>query len=45
MTISTNGVNFTPKKNFRGTGTFNYTVKDLDNAESNEVTVRVNVVK
>ena len=45
VSVVTNGVNFTPKRNFRGTDTFSYTVKDLDGAESNEVTVRVNVVK
>ncbi|MEA2115911.1 MAG: Ig-like domain-containing protein [Thermodesulfobacteriota bacterium] len=45
VTVLTNGVNYTPKKNFRGTDTFNYTVTDLAGAESNEVTVRVNVVK
>jgi hypothetical protein len=45
VSVVTNGVNFTPKKNFRGTDTFSYTVADLDGAESNEVTVRVNVVK
>ena len=41
----TNGVIYTPKRNFRGTDTFNYTVADLDGAVSNEVTVRVNVVR
>ena len=45
VTVLTNGVNYTPKKNFRGTDTFNYIVSDLDGAPSNEVTVRVNVVK
>jgi hypothetical protein len=48
VTVVTNGVNYTPKRNFRGTDTFNYTVTDLTdlpNGVSNEVTVRVNVVK
>jgi FtsP/CotA-like multicopper oxidase with cupredoxin domain len=45
VSVVTNGVEFTPKKNFRGTDTFNYTVADLDGAVSNEATVRVNVVK
>lgn len=41
----TNGVNYSPKRNFRGTETFNYTVMDLDGAVSNEVTVRINVTR
>ena len=49
VTVVTNGVNYTPKRNFRGTDTFNYTVTDtsgdLVTETSNEVTVRVNVVK
>jgi hypothetical protein len=45
VTVLTNGVNYTPKRNFRGTDTFKYIVSDLDGAPSNEVTVRVNVVK
>ena len=49
VSIVTNGVNYTPKKNFRGTDTFNYTVTDTsgdtETETSNEVTVRVNVVK
>ncbi|MEZ5476947.1 MAG: DUF5011 domain-containing protein [Thiolinea sp.] len=45
VTVLTNGVNYTPRNNFRGTDTFNYTVTDLDGAVSNEVTVRVNVVR
>ena len=45
VNVITNGVNYVPKRNFRGTDTFNYTVTDLDGAVSNEVTVRVNVVK
>ena len=45
LTVVTNGVNYEPKRNFRGTDTFNYTVTDLDGAVSNEVTVRVNVVR
>ena len=45
VTVVDNGVNYTPKRNFRGTDTFSYTVADLDDAVSNEVTVRINVVK
>ena len=45
VTVITNGVNYVPKRNFRGTDTFNYTVTDLDGDVSNEVTVRVNVVR
>jgi hypothetical protein len=45
VSVITNGVSYTPKRNFRGTDTFNYTVTDRDGAVSNEVTVRVNVVK
>lgn len=45
VNVITNGVNYVPKRNFRGTDTFNYIVRDLDGAPSNEVTVRVNVVR
>jgi hypothetical protein len=45
VTVITNGVSYKPKRNFRGTDTFNYTVTDLDGEPSNEVTVRVNVVR
>ena len=45
VNVITNGVNYVPKRNFRGTDTFSYTVTDLDGAVSNEVTVRVNVVR
>ena len=38
-------VTFDPKKGFRGTDSFKYTVNDNDGATSNEATVRVNVVK
>jgi FtsP/CotA-like multicopper oxidase with cupredoxin domain len=38
-------VTFTPKRGFRGTDTFKYTVNDDAGATSNEATVRVNVVK
>jgi FtsP/CotA-like multicopper oxidase with cupredoxin domain len=38
-------VTFDPKKGFRGTDTFKYTVNDNTGATSNEATVRVNVVK
>lgn len=54
-TISTRGgtvanqlngtVIYTPKRNFRGTDTFTYTVDDNEGATSNEATVRINVVK
>jgi len=37
-------VTYTPKKGFRGTDTFQYTVMDNDGATSNEATVRINVV-
>lgn len=36
---------YTPKRNFRGTDTFTYTVKDNQGATSNTATVRVNVVR
>jgi len=38
-------VTFIPKRGFRGTDTFKYTVNDNTGATSNEATVRVNVVK
>jgi FtsP/CotA-like multicopper oxidase with cupredoxin domain len=47
-TVVENGdgtVTYTPKKGFRGTDTFKYTVNDNAGATSNEATVRVNVVK
>jgi len=37
-------VTYRPKKNFRGTDTFTYTVKDQAGATSNVATVRVNVL-
>lgn len=43
--VVTNGVNFTPRKNFTGTDEFTYTVKDLDGAVSNVATVTVNVTR
>ena len=36
-------VTYVPKRGFRGTDTFKYTVRDNDGATSNEATVRVNV--
>ena len=45
-TITNNGdgtVDFDPKRGFRGTDTFTYTVQDLENATSNAATVQVNV--
>jgi FtsP/CotA-like multicopper oxidase with cupredoxin domain len=45
VTVTDNGVLYTPRRNFRGTDTFNYTVTDLSGAVSNEVTVRINVVR
>jgi FtsP/CotA-like multicopper oxidase with cupredoxin domain len=47
-TVAENGdgtVTFTPKRGFRGTDTFKYTVNDNTGATSNEATVSVNVVK
>ncbi|MFB3903559.1 MAG: Ig-like domain-containing protein [Acidobacteriota bacterium] len=47
-TVVNNGdgtVTYTPKKNFRGTDVFKYTVQDNQGAVSNEATVKVNVVK
>jgi FtsP/CotA-like multicopper oxidase with cupredoxin domain len=47
-TVVNNGdgtITFMPKKNFRGTDVFKYTVRDDDNAVSNEATVRVNIVR
>jgi hypothetical protein len=44
--VTNNGdgtVTFEPKKGFRGTDTFKYTVNDDTGATSNEATVRVNV--
>jgi len=38
-------VTFTPKRGFRGTDTFTYTVDDDEGATSNEATARVNVLK
>jgi len=45
VSIVTNGVNYIPKRNFRGSDTFSYTVTDTDDAVSNEVIVRVTVVR
>jgi len=45
-TVVSNGdgtVTYTPKRGFRGTDTFKYTVDDNDGATSNEATVRINV--
>ena len=47
-TVLDNGdgtVTFTPKKHFKGTDLFTYTVNDNNGGTSNEATVRVNVVK
>jgi len=38
-------VTYIPRKNFKSTDTFTYTVNDNEGAASNEATVRVNVVK
>ena len=44
-TVNANGtITYTPKRNFRGTDVFTYTVEDNDGAVSNEGTVRVNVL-
>ena len=45
LIVVDNGVTYSPRRNFRGTDTFNYTVTDLDGAVSNEVTVRINMVR
>jgi FtsP/CotA-like multicopper oxidase with cupredoxin domain len=45
VTVLTGGVTFTPKKNFRGTDVFTYTVDDNEAATSDTATVRVNVVR
>ena len=45
VTVVMNGVDYKPKRRFRGTDTFNYTVTDFTGAISNEVVVRVNVIK
>jgi VCBS repeat-containing protein len=45
LNVLTNGVNFTPRNNFKGTDMFTYTVRDLLGAESNVATVTVNVTK
>ncbi len=48
-TVTNNGdgsIDYTPKSaGYRGTDTFQYTVKDNDGATSNVATVRINVVK
>jgi hypothetical protein len=47
-TVTNNGngtVTFNPKRGFRGTDTFQYTVKDNAGAASNVATVRVNVLR
>jgi FtsP/CotA-like multicopper oxidase with cupredoxin domain len=41
----TNGVNYTPRNNFRGTDVFTYTVSDSGGLTSNIATVRVNVTR
>lgn len=44
VTNNGNGtVTYTPRRNFRGTDTFTYTVRDNQGAVSNKATVRVNV--
>lgn len=47
ITVLTNGVNYTPKRNFRGTDLFTYTVSDTGTPPltSNTVTVKVNVTR
>ena len=45
LVVTDNGVLYTPRTNFRGTDTFNYTVTDLTGMVSNEVTVRINVLR
>ena len=36
---------YTPRRGFKGTENFTYTVSDLDGNDSNEATVRVNVTR
>ena len=43
--LVTNGVNYTPRRNFTGTEIFTYTVSDFDGAVSNEATVTVSVTR
>lgn len=45
VTVLTNGVNFTPRTNFRGTDVFTYTISDTGSLISNTATVRVNVTR
>lgn len=45
VTKVANGVNYTPRNNFRGTDVFTYTVSDTGGLTSNTATVRVNVTK
>lgn len=45
VSVLTDGVNYTPKHNFRGTDVFTYTVSDTGGLTSNTATVRVNVTK
>jgi hypothetical protein len=45
VTPVTGGVLYTPKRNFRGTDVFTYTVSDMGGRVSNEATVVVNVVR
>lgn len=43
--IVTNGVIYTPARNFTGTDTFRYTVTDLEGNVSNEATITVRVIR
>lgn len=45
VSVLSMGVIYTPKRNFRGTDIFTYTVNDNLGATSNEATVRVNVLR
>ncbi|MBI4717286.1 MAG: tandem-95 repeat protein [Planctomycetes bacterium] len=43
LVVLTDGVNYTPKRNFRGTDVFTYRIRDTAGALSNTATARVNV--
>jgi hypothetical protein len=44
VNATTGIVTYVPKRGFRGTDTFQYTVDDNDGATSNVATVRINVL-
>ena len=45
VSVTPDGVLYTPKRRFNGTDTFRYIVLDLDGLASNIVSVRINVVR